>query len=127
MALHEADVAYATNNLRGAQNYMSCVQITVTSSGSQSLPGGTSWPGAYTPSTPGIVWNLYKQDANQYVAPGPGVWSGSAGGSIAQVGTPGQSPPPTTTAPGTTTQPVTTTAGSGGTSPLYGQCGGVGD
>ncbi|KAF9453606.1 lytic polysaccharide monooxygenase [Macrolepiota fuliginosa MF-IS2] len=82
VALHEADVAYATNSLRGAQNYMSCVQITIAAGGSQSLPGGTSWPGAYTPSTPGIVWNLYEQDSNSYVAPGGSVWSGSAGGSV---------------------------------------------
>ncbi|KXN86544.1 putative endo-beta-1,4-glucanase D [Leucoagaricus sp. SymC.cos] len=82
VALHEADVAYADNNLRGAQNYMSCTQITVTSGGSQSLPGGTRWPGAYTPSTPGIVFNIYEQDPNSYVAPGGAIWSDSAGGSI---------------------------------------------
>lgn len=114
-------MAYATNNVRGAQNYMSCVQITVASGGSQSLPGGTQWPGAYTPSTPGIVFNIYKQDGNSYVAPGGSVWSGSAGGSISQVGTPGQSPPASTTRP-----PTTTTTGSpGGGVGLYGQCGGV--
>ncbi|KAJ3571920.1 hypothetical protein NP233_g3444 [Leucocoprinus birnbaumii] len=82
IALHEADVAYASNPARGAQNYMSCVQITVTSGGSQSLPGGTRWPGAYSPSTQGIVFNIYERDANQYVAPGGSVWSGSAGGSF---------------------------------------------
>lgn len=105
VALHEANVAYADNNLRGAQNYMSCVQITVTSGGSQSLPGGTSWPGAYTPSTPGIVFNIYDQDPTQYVAPGAPVWSGSSGGSISKAQVP---------------------SGSSGSVALYGQCGGTG-
>jgi cellulase len=85
VALHEADAAYDDNNIRGAQNYMSCTQITVTSDGIQTLPGGTHWPGAYTSDTPGIVFNIYFEDPNSYVAPGDAVWSGSAGGSIAQV------------------------------------------
>ncbi|KAJ3553833.1 hypothetical protein NP233_g12556 [Leucocoprinus birnbaumii] len=82
VALHEADVAYTDNPLRGAQNYMSCTQITVASGGNQQLPGGTSWPGAYTESTPGIVFNIYERDPTEYVAPGGPVWSGAAGGSI---------------------------------------------
>ncbi|KAJ7589027.1 glycoside hydrolase family 61 protein [Mycena floridula] len=84
IALHEADVAYTANPLRGAQNYMSCVQIQVNSAGTQTLPGGTSFPGSYTSTTPGIVFNLYKggPDPSTYVAPGPAVWSGAAGGSI---------------------------------------------
>jgi cellulase len=86
---------------------MSCAQIKVTSSGSLQLPGGTSLPGkhypigpfvlmlnrnfslgSYTDSTPGIQWNIYLGggDPKQYKAPGPAVWSGSAGGSIGQVG-----------------------------------------
>lgn len=45
VTLHEADTTYSSNPARGVQLYMSCIQIKVTSSGSQSLPGGTSFPG----------------------------------------------------------------------------------
>lgn len=45
IALHEANVAYTDNPVRGAQLYMNCVQVQVTSSGSLSLPAGTSFPG----------------------------------------------------------------------------------
>jgi len=84
IALHEADVAYSANSARGAQNYMNCVQIQVTSSGTQTLPGGATFPGTYTSSSPGIVFNIYTGGPNPatYVAPGPQVWSGAAGGSI---------------------------------------------
>ncbi|KAF5373265.1 hypothetical protein D9615_007473 [Tricholomella constricta] len=88
VALHEADSLYTQNPIRGVQLYMSCAQIKVTSSGSQSLPGGTSFPGSYVDSTPGIQWNIYDpmKNPSQYVTPGPSVWSGSSGGSIGQVG-----------------------------------------
>ncbi|QRV94310.1 glycoside hydrolase family 61 protein [Ceratobasidium sp. AG-Ba] len=85
IALHEADVSYASNSVRGAQLYMSCAQIAVTSSGS-TLPSGVAFPGAYTYSTPGIVYNIYTGNADGYTAPGPSVSSIGAGGSISQVG-----------------------------------------
>ncbi|KAF8609081.1 glycoside hydrolase family 61 protein [Ceratobasidium sp. AG-I] len=69
VALHEADVSYQANSARGAQLYMSCVQIAVTSSGS-ALPSGVAFPGAYTYSTPGIVYNIYDNTADGYTAPG---------------------------------------------------------
>ncbi|KAG8705717.1 hypothetical protein FRC09_002791 [Ceratobasidium sp. 395] len=84
-ALHEANVAYASNPVRGAQLYMSCAQIAVTSNGS-ALPSGVAFPGAYTPNTPGIVYNIYSGNADGYTAPGPAVSSIGAGGSISQVG-----------------------------------------
>ncbi|KAG9081850.1 hypothetical protein FRC07_014398, partial [Ceratobasidium sp. 392] len=68
IALHEADVSYQSNPARGAQHYMSCVQIAVTSSGSV-LPSGVAFPGAYTYSTPGIVYNVYTGSADGYTAP----------------------------------------------------------
>ncbi|KAG8703036.1 hypothetical protein FRC12_019248 [Ceratobasidium sp. 428] len=85
IALHEANVSYQSNSARGAQHYMSCVQIAVTSSGS-ALPSGVAFPGAYTYSTPGIVYDIYTRNADGYTAPGPGVSGISAGGSISQVG-----------------------------------------
>ncbi|KIJ46110.1 carbohydrate-binding module family 1 protein [Sphaerobolus stellatus SS14] len=89
-ALHEADSLFTQNSARGAQFYPSCIQITVTSAGSQVLPGGTVFPGTYTDSIPGVQFNIYGTDPTTYVAPGPAVWSGAKGGSIKQVGTAGQ-------------------------------------
>ncbi|RDB23534.1 Endo-beta-1,4-glucanase D [Hypsizygus marmoreus] len=88
VTLHEADALYTQNPVRGVQLYPGCAQIKVTSSGSQQLPGGLSFPGSYTDSTPGIQWNIYLPQNNpaSYVPPGGAVWSGAAGGSIAQVG-----------------------------------------
>ncbi|KAG9101553.1 hypothetical protein FRC06_002837, partial [Ceratobasidium sp. 370] len=68
VALHEANVSYQDNPVRGAQLYMSCVQIAVTSSGS-ALPAGVAFPGEYTYSTPGIVYNIYTGNADGYTAP----------------------------------------------------------
>ncbi|KAG5638420.1 hypothetical protein H0H81_012751 [Sphagnurus paluster] len=85
-ALHEADALYTQNPARGVQMYMSCIQFKVTSNGNQALPGGTSFPGTYTDSTPGIHFNVYNEAATSYKAPGPAVWSGAAGGSIGKVG-----------------------------------------
>jgi len=85
IALHEADVTYSQNQMRGAQFYMSCAQIRVTSNGGQSLSGGVAFPGYYTDQTQGLVWNLWAKpplDPNNYRAPGPTVWSGSSGGSV---------------------------------------------
>ncbi|KAI4517493.1 glycoside hydrolase family 61 protein [Schizophyllum commune Loenen D] len=85
VALHEADVAYSQNPIRGAQNYPSCTQITVTSNGSDALPAGVKFPGAYTDSTPGIIFNIWPpnaQDPATYQVPGPAVWDKALGGSV---------------------------------------------
>ncbi|KAI0798202.1 glycoside hydrolase family 61 protein [Abortiporus biennis] len=85
-ALHEADVAYDINPIRGAQFYISCAQVHISSSSSTPLPQGVSFPGAYNDSTPGIVFNIYELNATTYSPPGPSVWSEALGGSILQVG-----------------------------------------
>jgi cellulase len=56
----------------GAQFYMSCFQISVTG-GSGSVPSGVSFPGAYSASDPGILYDVYSGDNNRYVIPGPSV------------------------------------------------------
>merc|ERR1712098_677790 len=72
IALHEAFSA------KGAQFYMECVQIEVTSSGSKTLPAGVSLPGAYSANDPGILFNLYN-GFQSYTIPGPPVWDGASG------------------------------------------------
>ncbi|KDQ07093.1 glycoside hydrolase family 61 protein [Botryobasidium botryosum FD-172 SS1] len=86
LTLHESDARYDENPIRGIQLYPSCVQVRVTSNGSNALPTGVSFPGAYAYTDYGIHFNLYNYPAASYVIPGPAVWSGAAGGSIGQVG-----------------------------------------
>lgn len=38
---------------------------------------------AYKYTSPGIVFDIYTSSLSNYSIPGPAVWSGSAGGSIA--------------------------------------------
>ncbi|KAJ2921772.1 hypothetical protein H1R20_g15321, partial [Candolleomyces eurysporus] len=79
ITLHEADVAYTANPVRGVQIYTECVQILVGGNGTVSLPPGVAFPGAYSYSDPGIVYNLYNTPAGgSYRIPGPTVWSGAA-------------------------------------------------
>ncbi|KAK0200552.1 glycoside hydrolase family 61 protein F [Desarmillaria ectypa] len=53
----------------GAQFYPSCIQVQVTGSGTAYPTSFVSFPGAYTASTPGIVYDVYP-------IPGPAVWTG---------------------------------------------------
>ena len=66
IALHTASSA------GGAQFYMSCFQISV-SGGSGSVPSGVRFPGAYSASDPGILYNIYTGDNSGYIIPGPDV------------------------------------------------------
>ncbi|KDQ18181.1 glycoside hydrolase family 61 protein [Botryobasidium botryosum FD-172 SS1] len=70
LALHNA-WAYP-----GAQVYPACAQVQVTGTGTATGPSSkVSFPGAYTASTPGIVFDVYKSFSS-YPVPGPAVWSG---------------------------------------------------
>jgi len=113
IALHEG------NRQAGAQFYMECVQVRVTSSGSKTLPGGVSFPGAYSANDPGVLFNIYTSFSS-YPIPGPAVWNGASGGA----------PPATTATPPRTTM-VTSVAptqptNGGGSAGNYQQCGGSG-
>ncbi|KAL4778692.1 glycoside hydrolase [Aspergillus varians] len=60
----------------GAQFYLSCGQITVSGGGSGSPSPLVAFPGAYSPTDPGILINLYWPVPTNYTPPGPAVWSG---------------------------------------------------
>ncbi|KAH8601452.1 putative endo-beta-1,4-glucanase D [Bisporella sp. PMI_857] len=79
IALHESDSTFDVNPARGAQFYMECVQIEVTSGGSTTLPTGVAIPGAYSYSDPGVHFNLYGSFSS-YSIPGPAVWNGASSG-----------------------------------------------
>ncbi|KAJ7135654.1 glycoside hydrolase [Mycena epipterygia] len=68
---HEMSYTYP-----GAQVYPSCIQVQVTGSGTSSPPASAlvSFPGVYTATTPGIVYNVYTSKSVQaYPIPGPPV------------------------------------------------------
>ncbi|KAH7104140.1 glycoside hydrolase [Auriculariales sp. MPI-PUGE-AT-0066] len=74
---HENIALHAAYTYPGVQIYPSCIQITVTGSGSATGPSSlVSFPGAYTASTPGIVFDVYQGNSSTYVIPGPAVWTG---------------------------------------------------
>nr|AWM99271.1 lytic polysaccharide monooxygenase 9 [Rhizophlyctis rosea] len=148
--------AYAYDPVKGAdgsvgtQFYPSCLQVTVQGGGSESGPSSkVAFPGAYTGSTPGVVYDIFSHQGLDFPIPGPAVWTGGSGGSsnptttraTTTTRTTTVAPPltTTTTRPQTTTtttraqtttttaRPTTTTQNNGGNcAGLYGQCGGQG-
>ncbi|KAF9447377.1 lytic polysaccharide monooxygenase [Macrolepiota fuliginosa MF-IS2] len=72
---HEIIALHAAYTYPGAQVYPSCIQIEVTGSGTALPTSFVSFPGAYTATTPGIVFDAY-QNTGAYPIPGPSVWTG---------------------------------------------------
>ncbi|RDB19801.1 Endo-beta-1,4-glucanase D [Hypsizygus marmoreus] len=68
IALHVA------SSYPGAQFYIGCAQVKISSGGSANPPK-ISLPGAYSPSDPGITVNIYN-NLQSYTPPGGTVWSG---------------------------------------------------
>ncbi|KAJ8087181.1 hypothetical protein PM082_006009 [Marasmius tenuissimus] len=68
IALHTA------SSYPGAQFYIGCAQVSITSGGSAN-PSKIALPGAYKPTDPGITINIYN-NLQSYTSPGGPVWSG---------------------------------------------------
>ncbi|KAI2627796.1 glycosyl hydrolase family 61-domain-containing protein [Hypoxylon sp. NC1633] len=85
VGLHEAEVSYKNNPIRGAQFYPNCVQIEVLGDGEVELPEGVGFPGAYKWDDPGVIYDVYCSTkttttapcTTTYQIPGPTVWSGA--------------------------------------------------
>ncbi|KAH9482003.1 Polysaccharide monooxygenase Cel61a [Psilocybe cubensis] len=73
---HEIIAIYAAYTYPGVQIYPSCIQIEVTGPGDAFPTSFVSFPGAYTPTTPGIVFDAYHNTSSPYPIPGPPVWTG---------------------------------------------------
>ncbi|KAF2972268.1 hypothetical protein GQX73_g1305 [Xylaria multiplex] len=69
IALHSASSA------GGAQPYVSCAQLTVTGGGSKTPTNLVAFPGAYSPTDPGLMINIYYPVPTSYAAPGPAVFT----------------------------------------------------
>ena len=60
----------------GAQFYIACAQLAVTGGGGGSPSPLVALPGAYSPTDPGIMINIYYPVPTDYTLPGPDVWTG---------------------------------------------------
>ncbi|KAH8151885.1 uncharacterized protein LAJ45_03878 [Morchella importuna] len=110
----EVIALHVASSTGGAQFYLSCYQLRVTGGGSAN-PAGVLFPGAYSASDPGILFNLYASYTS-YTVPGPAVYA--VGGATASA---------TASATGTTTAAAaTSSAAAAGNIAKYGQCGGNG-
>jgi len=74
---HEIIALHAAASYPGAQVYPDCFQIQVSGSGTKvPTTNLVAFPGAYTATTPGIVYDIYTDNGTDYVIPGPAVWTG---------------------------------------------------
>ncbi|KAL1733491.1 glycoside hydrolase [Schizophyllum commune] len=64
--------------LRQATFYIACAQLNIENGGNGTPSPTVSFPGAYSPTDPGILINIYAlpDGYSGYEAPGPAVWSG---------------------------------------------------
>lgn len=108
---------HAAGATGGAQFYLSCGQINVINGGNGTPGPLVSFPGAYSPTDPGIKYDMYGYPPKAYKAPGPAVWSGGS------TGTTTTRPISTlSTATTTTSKAAATTSTTGGTgAPQYAQ------
>ncbi|KAF7522777.1 hypothetical protein G7054_g12032 [Neopestalotiopsis clavispora] len=86
---HEIIAVFVANTYPGVQIYPGCHQLEVTSSGSTTVSDLVSFPGAYSSTDPGIVWDSSE---STYPIPGPTVFtcggdSGSSATSAASAAT----------------------------------------
>lgn len=73
IALHQA------GQPGGAQNYPQCFNLKVTGDGTKSLPKGVTAEKFYQEDEPGIVFNLYQGNIDEYPIPGPKLWDEARG------------------------------------------------
>ncbi|KKK13934.1 hypothetical protein P175DRAFT_0437723 [Aspergillus ochraceoroseus IBT 24754] len=71
---HEIIGLHSAGQKNGAQNYPQCFNLKISGSGTAN-PTGTSATTFYTPTDPGILFNLYA-GATSYPMPGPELYSG---------------------------------------------------
>lgn len=72
---HEILALHAANNAGGAQDYPFCVNLAITSSGTDN-PAGVLGESLMSSTDPGVNFNLYAA-LSTYVIPGPALYSGA--------------------------------------------------
>ncbi|KAF7197980.1 Endoglucanase-4 [Pseudocercospora fuligena] len=73
---HEIIALHSAGDANGAQNYPQCINLEITSDGTDS-PAGTLGTALYKEDDPGILINIYTSLAT-YTIPGPSLYSGAA-------------------------------------------------
>lgn len=114
IALHEGEQLY------GAQPYVGCAELTVGGSGTVNPGNLVAFPGAYTPNSPGILFNIYSGKITNYPIPGPALYKSGSTPPAAPVTTKAVAPvttkavsPVTTKKPSSTSTTTTTTTTTG--------------
>ena len=77
---HEIIALHSAENADGAQNYLQCVNLQITGSGT-TKPSGVVGEQLYKSSDPGILFNPYTQ-VNSYPIPGPTLIAGAGKRSV---------------------------------------------
>ncbi|WYZ38216.1 hypothetical protein EsH8_III_000130 [Colletotrichum jinshuiense] len=72
---HDIIALHSAGQLNGAQSYPQCVNLEITGDGTYNPPGvlGTA---LYRANDPGIFYNIYRDNLNDYVVPGDAIVSG---------------------------------------------------
>ncbi|MCJ1386058.1 hypothetical protein MMC17_009183 [Xylographa soralifera] len=73
---HEIIALHSAENANGAQNYPQCVNLKVTGTGTDGLSSGTLGTSLYTPTDPGVLFNIYTTPLT-YNVPGPALLVGA--------------------------------------------------
>jgi len=73
---HETIALHAAASANGAQDYPFCFNLAITGTGTDGLTtGGTLGTALYTPTDPGILFDIYSNPIPAYTIPGPALYS----------------------------------------------------
>lgn len=111
VARHEIIALHSAEESGGAQNYPQCINLEVTSSGTDN-PDGVLGTSLYTATDPGILVNIYES-LSSYTIPGPTLYSGGSSGAstaAASSATAASSTPASSSAEATSTAAASTSA-----------------
>ncbi|RAL59092.1 hypothetical protein DID88_009010 [Monilinia fructigena] len=100
---HEIIALHSAGSANGAQNYVQCINLDISSSGT-AAPAGTLGEKLYTPTDKGILVTIYEKLLT-YVIPGPALYK-AGGASTGSAST----APAASVAPTSTAAPVSTSA-----------------
>ncbi|OHF01906.1 endoglucanase-4 [Colletotrichum orchidophilum] len=72
---HDIIALHSAGQQNGAQSYPQCVNLEITGNGTDN-PTGTPGTALYGANDPGILYNIYRDNLNDYVIPGGAIISG---------------------------------------------------
>lgn len=86
---HELLALHSASNANGAQFYPMCANLKITGTGSAVPTDTVKFPGAYSPTDPGILINIFYPVVTSYTIPGPAPYvSGGASAPVPSSVTP---------------------------------------